>query len=91
MGRRPSQHRCLISEIQNGGEGVRTTRQPPYLPNIATADFFLFQIVKSELANLSLSHSSFNLSLYWVVCTITKKKFGCGAVDGRCLSTTASQ
>ncbi len=27
----------------NGGEGIKTIRQPFYLPNMATADLFLFQ------------------------------------------------
>ncbi len=28
----------------NGHEGIRTSRQPSYLPNTATADFYLLQI-----------------------------------------------
>jgi hypothetical protein len=38
-----------------GGEGVTTIWQPPYLPNISSADIFCFGEVKSELTDLSLS------------------------------------
>jgi hypothetical protein len=36
----------------NGGEGIKMIRYLPYLPIIATADFFLFPRVKSELGDL---------------------------------------
>ncbi len=38
-----------------GGESVKTIWQPPYLPNISSADIFCFGEVKSELTDLSLS------------------------------------
>jgi hypothetical protein len=38
-----------------GVEGVKTIWQPPYLPNISSADIFCFGEVKSKLTDLSFS------------------------------------
>ncbi len=62
------------ASVQDGGKGIKTICPLSYLPNIATADYFLsfFHIVKSELADLSLSQDGFKMSPWRVVQTITK-------------------
>ncbi len=42
----------------NGGEGIKTIHYLPFSPNIAQADFVLYQREKLELAVLSLSQES---------------------------------
>ncbi len=56
-------------------KGVKTLRHPPYLPDLAPADFFLFPRVKSELAGLSLKQETFQKSWEGVVRTIQKEDF----------------
>ncbi len=51
------------SSSSNDGEGIKMIQKPFYSQNIATAYFFLFQRVKLELADLSLSPESFKTSL----------------------------
>ncbi len=43
-------------------KGVKTLRHPPYSPDLAPADFFLFPRVKSELAGLSVNQETFQKS-----------------------------
>jgi histone-lysine N-methyltransferase SETMAR len=38
---------------------VKMIEHPPYLPDLAPADFFLFPKVKKELAGLTLTRESF--------------------------------
>jgi hypothetical protein len=47
------------SGTSNGVEGKKTIHKPLYLPNIASADYFLFLSAKLKLAGLSLSQESF--------------------------------
>jgi hypothetical protein len=47
----------------NGSEVIKTIRQPSYLLNTTTADFFLFREVKLKLADLSLSQGSLMTNL----------------------------
>ncbi len=56
-------------------KGIKTIRHPPYSPDLAPADFFLFPKVKSELAGLSLTQGTFQKTWDGVVCKIAKNVF----------------
>jgi histone-lysine N-methyltransferase SETMAR len=56
-------------------KGVKMLCHPPYSPDLAPADFFLFSRVKSELAGLSMNHETFQKSWEGVVWTIPKEDF----------------
>jgi hypothetical protein len=49
--------------------------RPPYLPDLAPVDLFLFPRVKSELAGLARSQDSFQKSRERVVRTIAHNEF----------------
>jgi hypothetical protein len=51
-------------------EGAKMIHRPPFLPDLAPVDLFLFLRVKSELAGLALSQYSFQKSWERVVRTI---------------------
>ncbi len=44
--------------------------QPPYLPDLAPADFFLFRNIKQERAGLSLTPDTFEKSWEGVVVVV---------------------
>jgi hypothetical protein len=54
---------------------MKTLYHPPYLQDLAPADFFLLLKVKSELAGLSLTQTSFQKSWDGVIWNITQVKF----------------
>jgi histone-lysine N-methyltransferase SETMAR len=56
-------------------KGIKTLRHLPSSPDLAPADFFLFPMVKSELAGLSINQESFQKSWEGVVWTIPKDDF----------------
>ena len=56
-------------------KGVQLIPHPPYSPDLAPADFFLFPKVKSELAGRTLTAESFKTSWEGVVRTIAKDEF----------------
>ncbi len=56
-------------------KGVKTIPHPPYSPDLAPADIFLFPRVKSELAGQTLTQESFKTSWEGVVRTIHKDDF----------------
>ncbi len=53
-------------------KGVKTIPHPPYSPDLAPADFFLFPKVKAELAGQTLRQETFKNSWEGVVRTIPK-------------------
>jgi histone-lysine N-methyltransferase SETMAR len=57
------------------GKGVKTIPHPPYLPDLAPAEFFLFPRVKYKLAGQTLTQESFKNSWEGVVRTIPKDNF----------------
>jgi hypothetical protein len=59
----------------NGGTGMETTHYLTFSPNIAPADFVLYQREKLELAVLSLSQESLKRSCEGVVRTIDEDNF----------------
>ncbi len=61
LGQRPGPYRRYGPGVSGGG-GVKTLRHPPYSPDLAPADFFLFPRVKSELAGLSMNQETFQKS-----------------------------
>jgi hypothetical protein len=54
---------------------VKTVPHPPYLPDLAPADFFLFPKVKAELAGQTLMQETFKNSWEGVVRSIAKEDF----------------
>jgi histone-lysine N-methyltransferase SETMAR len=56
-------------------KGVQLIPHPPYSPDLAPADFFLFPKVKSELAGRTLTAESFKTSWEGLVRTIAKDEF----------------
>ncbi len=56
-------------------KGIKMLRHPPYSPDLAPADFFLFLTVKTELAGLSMNQEAFQKSWEGVVRTISKEDF----------------
>jgi len=55
--------------------GIRTIRHPPYSPDLAPADYFLFPTVKRELAGRTLTQETFKTSWDGVLRTIAKDEF----------------
>ncbi len=43
-------------------KGIKTLRHPPYSPDLAPADLFIFPRVKSKLAGLLMNQESFQKS-----------------------------
>jgi histone-lysine N-methyltransferase SETMAR len=68
-------HTAATVQEYLAAKGVKTLRHPPYSPDLAPADFFLFPRVKSELAGLSLKQETFQKSWEGVVRTIPKEDF----------------
>jgi histone-lysine N-methyltransferase SETMAR len=56
-------------------KGVKTVPHPPYSPDLAPADFFLFLKVKAELAGQTLTQETFKKSWEGVVRSIAKEDF----------------
>jgi histone-lysine N-methyltransferase SETMAR len=56
-------------------KGIKTIPHPPYSPDLAPADFFLFPKLKSELAGISLAQDTFKTTWEGVVRSITKDEF----------------
>jgi hypothetical protein len=54
-------------------KGLKMICHPPYLPDLTSADFFLFLNMNSELAGLSLSQDSFQKSWEGVNQTISRE------------------
>ena len=50
-------------------------QHPPYLPDLAPADFFLFPKVKEQLAGITLTQQSFRSTWDRVLKTISTAKF----------------
>ncbi len=56
-------------------KGVKMLHHPPYSPDLAPVNFFLFPRVKTELAGLSMNQETFQKSWEGVVRTILKEYF----------------
>ncbi len=52
-------HTAATVQEYLAAKGVKRLRHPPYSPDLAPADFFLFPRVKSELAGLSMNQETF--------------------------------
>jgi histone-lysine N-methyltransferase SETMAR len=66
-------HTAATVQEYLAAKGIKTLRHPPYSPDLAPADFFLFPRVKSELAGLSMNQETFQKSWEGVVWTIPKE------------------
>jgi histone-lysine N-methyltransferase SETMAR len=51
-------HTAAIVQDWLTAHSFQVLRHPPYLPDLAPADFFLFRHVKNELAGVSLDHNT---------------------------------
>ncbi len=51
-------HTAAIIQDWLTAHSVQVLRHPPYSPDLAPADFFLFLPVKTELAGVSLDHNT---------------------------------
>jgi hypothetical protein len=65
---------ALRSGTFKGSKGVNVIRQPSYLPNTTTVDFFCFREVKSKPADLSLSNSGATANFSGVTRTSSKNE-----------------
>jgi histone-lysine N-methyltransferase SETMAR len=54
---------------------IQVILHPPYSPDLAQADYFLFPTLKRELAGLSVSLDEFNTKWEGVVRTLTEDNF----------------
>ena len=55
--------------------GIQMIQHPPYLLDLAPADFFLFPKVKEQLAGITLTQQSFGPTWEWVLKSITAAEF----------------
>ncbi len=60
-------HTAATVQEYLAAKGIKTLRHPPYLSDLAPADFFLFPRVKIKLAGLSLKQETFQKSWEGVV------------------------
>jgi histone-lysine N-methyltransferase SETMAR len=56
-------------------KGIQVLEHPPYSPDLAPADFFLFRKVKEALAGITLDQESLKNAWEGVVRTITADDF----------------
>ncbi len=68
-------HAAATVQDYLAAKGIKTIRHPPYSPDLASADFFLFPKVKSELAGLSLTQGTFQKTWDGVIRKIAKDEF----------------
>jgi hypothetical protein len=54
---------------------IRTLQHPPYSPDLAPADYFLFQRLKSDLAGVSVTPETFKTELERVLQSIVENEF----------------
>ena len=54
---------------------IKMIEHPPYSPDLAPADYFLFPKVKSALAGMYLTQETFKKEWEWAVRTIKKEEF----------------
>jgi hypothetical protein len=55
-------HTAIIVQDWLTAHSIQALRHPPYLPDLALADFFLFWPMKDELAGITLDHSTLKRS-----------------------------
>jgi hypothetical protein len=55
-------HSAIIVQDWFTANSVQVLRNPPYLPDLALADFFLFRPMKDELAGITFDHSTLKRS-----------------------------
>ena len=68
-------HTAAVMQEWIAARGIQMIPHPPYLPDLAPADFFLFPTVKKELAGLTLTPTTFKKSWEGAVRTITEEGF----------------
>ncbi len=73
LGQRPGPHRRYCGGLLSGEAGEDA--HPPYLPDLAPVDFFLFPKVKAELAGQKLMLETFKNSWEGFVRSIAKEDF----------------
>jgi hypothetical protein len=56
-------------------KSIQVLPHPPYSPDLAPADFFLFPVLKRELAGLTLSQDEFKMKWEGVVRMLNKDDF----------------
>ena len=54
---------------------IRTLQHPPYSPDLAPADYFLFRRLKSDLAGVSVTPETFKTELERVLRSIGENEF----------------
>jgi [histone H3]-lysine36 N-dimethyltransferase SETMAR len=68
-------HTAAVVQDFLAAKAIRTIAHPPYSPDLAPADFFLFPRVKKELAGVSLAQDNFRCGWMRAVRTISKDDF----------------
>ncbi len=61
--------------VHTGAKGIQVLEHPPYSPDLAPADFFLFSRLKEALAGTTLDQDSLKTAWENVIRTITADKF----------------
>jgi histone-lysine N-methyltransferase SETMAR len=67
--------RCKIFKNWLAAKEIQLLPHPPYSPDLAPADFFLFQKVKEQLAGLHLTQESLKSLWEGVTHTIAEDEF----------------
>ena len=65
----------VVTDFLASKEGVQVLRHPPYSPDLAPCDFFLFPKMKNKLAGESMSSETFHKMWFGVTATLIKDDF----------------
>ena len=65
----------IVTNFLASKEGVEVLRHPPYSPDLAPCDFFLFPKMKNKLAGELMSSETFSKMWFGVAATLTKDDF----------------
>jgi histone-lysine N-methyltransferase SETMAR len=60
-------HTAAVVKTWLAANNIQLLQHPPYSPDLAPADFFLFKRVKEELAGVRLSPETIKKAWEWVV------------------------
>ena len=65
----------IVTNFLASKEGVEVLRHPPYSPDLAPCNFFLFPKMKNKLAGELMSSETFSKMWFGVAPTLTKDNF----------------
>jgi histone-lysine N-methyltransferase SETMAR len=68
-------HTATVGQEFLAAKSIKTIAHPPYSPDLAPADYFLFPSVKAELAGVSLNQDTFRTGWMRALRTIRKDDY----------------